>query len=85
MSLSFAPATTPTFSGHLPSPLTSREVEVISLFLEGLKDDEIGARLGFGAPGVERLISSACEKAGVSDRLGLIIHAIYHGYVPPPL
>jgi len=67
-----------------PQPLDSREAEIIRLIIEGLTDEEIGARLGVDAPEVGRLVSAACEKAGAADRLGLIIHAIYYGYVPRP-
>ena len=66
-------------------PLDGREVEAVALLLEGLRDEEIGARLGVGAPEVGRLFRSACEKAGAADRLGLVIHAIYYGYVAPPV
>jgi DNA-binding NarL/FixJ family response regulator len=59
-------------------------VEVVTLIMRGLSDEEIGAELGVSPTEVGRLISAACEKAGASDRLGLIIYAIYHGYVPPP-
>jgi DNA-binding NarL/FixJ family response regulator len=84
MSLAFPPAvTTPMSKNEAPS-LDSREVEVIRLIVEGLKDEEIGPRLGISPPEAERLVSSVYDKLGASDRLELTILAFYHGIVPAP-
>jgi DNA-binding NarL/FixJ family response regulator len=84
MSLSDSSVFSPmTYENQAP-PLDGREVEVIRLVVEGLKDEEIGPRLGISPPEAERLVSSVYDKLGASDRLELIILAFYHGIVPLP-
>lgn len=65
-------------------PLATLEVLVVRLVVEGLKDDEISARVGIGLPEMFRTVSSLYRGLGVSDRLELVIHAYHHGIVPPP-
>ena len=82
MSLSFAPAIlNPTYQSRVPP--AGLEVEVITLLVEGHKDEQIGARLGISIQEVRDIIESVYQLLGVSDRLGLIIHAFYYGIVPP--
>ncbi|MBC7932769.1 MAG: helix-turn-helix transcriptional regulator [Rubrivivax sp.] len=83
MSLSFATAaSTPTRQRQ--EPLTSQETELIRLVAEGFKDEQISARLGISLPAARGLIASVFYRLGVSDRLGLIIYAFYHGIAKPP-
>ncbi len=62
-------------------PLPEREIEVVALVAEGLRDDEIGSRLGISLAEVRRAVSSACERLGASDRLDLVVLAIYYGVI----
>lgn len=83
MSTSYAAATSPAAYATQQRQLAGREVEVVALVAEGLKDAEIGSRLGLSPPEVRRIVSYASEKLGASDRLELVIHAIHYGAVTP--
>jgi two-component system, NarL family, nitrate/nitrite response regulator NarL len=58
--------------------LTERELEVITLIAEGLKNRQIGQRLFISETTVTHHLSSIFSKLGVSDRLELIIYALRH-------
>jgi DNA-binding NarL/FixJ family response regulator len=60
-------------------PLTETEIEVINLIVRGFNDEEINSCSKVDGIELEPIITSIYSKLGVSDRLELIIHAIYHG------
>src|SRR5262249_55616689 len=59
--------------------LTARELEVISLLGEGLRNKQIGDRLFVSETTVRHYLTSIFDKLGVSDRLELIVYAYKHG------
>jgi len=59
--------------------LTAREVEVIALLGEGLRNKQIGERLFVSETTVRHYLTSIFDKLGVSDRLELIVYAYKHG------
>jgi DNA-binding NarL/FixJ family response regulator len=58
--------------------LTNRELEVITLVGEGLKNKQIADRLFISETTVTHHLSSVFSKLEVSDRLELIIYAFRH-------
>ncbi len=61
--------------------LTKRELDVIELLGEGLKNQEIGDRLHISESTVRHHFTSIYSKLGVSDRLELLIYAYRHRLV----
>jgi len=66
------------------SSLTARELEVIVLIAEGLKNKQIAERLFISETTVTHHLSSVFSKVGVSDRLELVIYAFAHSMVKVP-
>lgn len=64
--------------------LTDRELEVIALVGEGLKNKQIAERLYISETTVRHHLSSIFEKVGVGDRLELLIFAYRRGLVRLP-
>jgi DNA-binding NarL/FixJ family response regulator len=64
--------------------ITRREEEVINLVVQGLKDEEIAERLVLNQSEMHHILRSVYDKLSVSDRLELIVHALYHGLAKPP-
>ncbi|HKO42622.1 MAG TPA: response regulator transcription factor [Pyrinomonadaceae bacterium] len=66
--------------------LTDRELQVIKLVAEGLRNKQIGERLYISETTVTHHLSSIFSKLGVSDRLELVIFAFGHNLarVPQP-
>jgi DNA-binding NarL/FixJ family response regulator len=64
--------------------ITRRERDIIALIGEGLRNKQIAERLEISEPTVRHYLTSIFEKAGVTDRLGLIIYAYQHGLAKPP-
>jgi len=64
--------------------ITGRERDIIALIGEGLRNKQIAERLCISEPTVRHYLTSIFEKAGVTDRLGLIIYAYQHGLAKPP-
>jgi DNA-binding NarL/FixJ family response regulator len=60
--------------------LTDREREVAQLVCEGLKNEEIGTRLGISQTTVRHHISSILAKIAVTNRLELIIFLYRHKF-----
>jgi len=58
--------------------LTDRELQVISLIAEGLKNKQIAQRLFISETTVTHHLSSIFSKLDVSDRLELVIYAFGH-------
>lgn len=61
--------------------LTSREIEVINLVALGLRNKEIGARLGISADTVEAHLKNIFWKLNVSERLTAVTVAVRRGIV----
>lgn len=57
------------------SSLTERELQVIALITEGLKNRQIAERLFISTTTVTHHLSSIYSKLGVSDRLELVVYA----------
>lgn len=65
--------------GQRIATLTIREREVIRLVGRGLKNEEIGKRLGLSEKTVRNHLTSVYDKLGVHDRLELAIYAHRRG------
>jgi DNA-binding NarL/FixJ family response regulator len=61
--------------------LTPRELEIISIIGEGLKNKDIGERLLISEATVRHHLSSIYGKVGVEDRLNLVIFAYERGLI----
>jgi two-component system nitrate/nitrite response regulator NarL len=66
------------------SGLTPRELEVITLIAEGLRNKQIAERLFISETTVTHHLSSTFSKLGVSDRLELVIYAFAHSLAKMP-
>jgi two-component system, NarL family, nitrate/nitrite response regulator NarL len=66
------------------SSLTRRELEVVALIGEGIKNKEIAGRLFISETTVRHHLTSIYDKLGVSDRVELLIYAFRHGLANPP-
>lgn len=65
--------------------LTGRELDIIALIGEGLKNKQIAERLYISEPTVRHYLTSIFEKVGVKGRQGLIVYAYQHGLAKPPI
>ena len=63
--------------------LTSREREVVSLVVEGLRNEEIARRLGINEKTVRNHLTAVFAKMGVSGRLELVVLAYRQGLGRP--
>jgi DNA-binding NarL/FixJ family response regulator len=63
--------------------LTTRENEVVSLVVEGLRNEEIARRLGINEKTVRNHLTAVFAKMGVSGRLELVVLAYRHGLAKP--
>ena len=66
------------------SPLTTREMEILELIIEGLSNKEIAYRLGISRLTVKNLVTSILAKLNLSDRTQAAIHALRRGWVRLP-
>lgn len=64
--------------------LTARELDVIRMIGEGLKNKEAGERLSISEATVRHHLSSIYGKIGVEDRLNLVILAYQRGLIKLP-
>jgi DNA-binding CsgD family transcriptional regulator/tetratricopeptide (TPR) repeat protein len=67
--------------GH-PAGLTSREIEVVALVVEGLRNAEIAERLVISPKTVDHHLSSLFTKLGVTSRQAAATKALRLGLVP---
>ena len=67
-------------AGAAPA-LSARELEVLALMAEGLKNREIGERLWIGETTVKSHVSHIIDKLGQSDRTQAVVEAIRQGLV----
>lgn len=61
--------------------ITTREKEVIMMIGHGLKNKDIADKLGISEATVRHHLSSIYSKAGVEDRLNLVIYAYQKGLI----
>lgn len=64
--------------------LTKRELEVVSMISQGMKNKEISEMLSISEATVRHHLSSIYSKLRVDDRLNLVIHAYRNGIVKLP-
>jgi DNA-binding NarL/FixJ family response regulator len=64
--------------------LTERELEVIRVVCEGLKNKQIAERLVISESTVRHHLTSIFNKLNVSDRFTLVLYAFRQGLVAPP-
>ncbi|KAA0101383.1 DNA-binding response regulator [Mycolicibacterium sp. P1-18] len=58
----------------LEAPLTTRELEVLPLVVEGLSNQEIADRLHLGVTTVKTHVANLMEKTGSANRVQLAVH-----------
>lgn len=63
------------------SPLTPREVEILSGVAQGFSNKEIGASLNISDQTVKNHITSILRKLAVNDRTQAVIYALRHGWI----
>lgn len=63
--------------------LTTREREIVSLVAEGLRNEEVGRRLGITEKTVRNHLTAVFQKLGVSGRLELVVYAFDRGLARP--
>ena len=64
--------------------LSARERQIVMLIAEGLRNEQVSARLGVAEKTVRNRLSAIFDRLGVNDRLGLVVYAYQHGLVRPP-
>jgi DNA-binding NarL/FixJ family response regulator len=65
-----------------PDKLTAREVEIVRLVVQGLRNKEIAARIGLIEGTVKVHLHRIYRKTGVTTRTGLAAYARKHGITP---
>lgn len=63
--------------------LTPREREIVALVAEGLRNEEVGRRLGITEKTVRNHLTAVFQKLGVSGRLELVVYAFDRGLARP--
>ena len=79
------PAATITGKNNLGSPLTTRELEILSQLSNGLSNFEISRNLNISENTVKKHISNIFIKINVKDRTQAIIYAYETGLIAKPL
>lgn len=64
--------------------LTTRELEIINLIVQGMRNKEVAGRLSISEQTVKNILRNVFDKLGVSDRLELALYAIHHRLLSPP-
>jgi DNA-binding NarL/FixJ family response regulator len=69
-----------------PVELSGRELEVVTLLVEGLSNQQIADRLVVSGRTVHSHIAAAARKSGTRTRVQLAVYALRNGIVPlePP-
>jgi DNA-binding NarL/FixJ family response regulator len=67
-----------------PAGLTPREVQVLGLIADGLRNSEIAARLFLSEKTVDHHVSSVLRKLGVQTRRQAAEHAVREGIIESP-
>jgi PAS domain S-box-containing protein len=65
-------------------PLTGREMEVLRLLAEGLKNREIAGNLGYSVGMIKVHVERIFRKLGVHERKQAAARAVEIGLIPPP-
>lgn len=76
-------ATLDVASAAYPAGLTAREVEVLSLLVDGLSNREIADRLSVSHRTVMNHVSSILGKLGVASRTAAVTVALREGFILP--
>lgn len=63
------------------SPLTSREMKILELIVDGLSNKEIAFKLGISQQTVKNHVTSILAKLNLSDRTQAAIYALRRGWV----
>ena len=73
----------PTLAGRAPSgaKLTERELDVLRLLAAGLRQEEIGRRLGIGPETVRTHLRKACSRLGAGTRTQAVATALRLGLI----
>lgn len=74
---------TPAAPSAAPTPLTSREVDVLALMGRGASNDDIAAELVISIVTVKSHVGSIFTKLGVRNRAEAIVYAFDNGIVRP--
>jgi DNA-binding NarL/FixJ family response regulator len=61
--------------------MTSREIEVVQLLVQGQSNAQIAAALGIQLQTVKNMLSALYAKLGVSTRLQLVLLALRTGFI----
>jgi DNA-binding NarL/FixJ family response regulator len=67
-----------------PFPLTTREIDVLSLMAQGMDNDAIAERLALTKRTVQNHVSAIYGKLGVTSRTEAVLYAIQHKLVQMP-
>jgi DNA-binding NarL/FixJ family response regulator len=65
----------------VPSPLTSRENEVLRLLAGGLSDREMAAQLVVSPKTVEKHVGAVLRKTGAPSRTAAVMRALERGWL----
>ncbi len=65
--------------GREPSPLTTREREIVALVAQGYKNKEMAKQMFISEQTVKNHLHNIFDKLGVSDRLELALYAVSKG------
>jgi DNA-binding NarL/FixJ family response regulator len=75
---SFEPLEEDVVGARVRDRLTSKEMKIVALIVQGCKNKEIAIRLGTTEQVVKNYLRSIYDKTGVSDRLELALFTIHH-------
>jgi DNA-binding NarL/FixJ family response regulator len=64
------------------APLSSREMEILELVIQGMSNREIAYHLGISHQTVKNHMTAILGKLGVADRTQAAVYALRHGWVP---
>ena len=66
---------------YVPSPLSAREREVLTLLAHGRTDREVAAVLFLSPKTVEKHVGSALRKTQTTSRTGAVVRALEYGWI----